>query len=101
VIVRADDPLATSEIESRPITGYLVVTDVDLVVFADFTNLVAYGQDGLAWTSRRLALDDLKIIRSEADVLHVTGFFGQEEAVPFTVDLRTGAAHGRPWRPPE
>jgi hypothetical protein len=34
VIVRADDPLATSEIESRPITGYLVVTDVDLVTRA-------------------------------------------------------------------
>jgi hypothetical protein len=103
MIVRADDPLTTSEIESWPITGYLVVPDSDLVVFADFTNLVAYGREGIAWRSRRLALDDLKIIRSEDDVLHVTGFFGDldEEDVPFSVDLRSGEGAGQPWQPPE
>lgn len=101
MIVRADDPRITSEIESWPITGYLVVPSVELIVFADFTKLVAYGRGGHAWRSRRLALDDLKIIRSEGHVLHVTGFFGDKEDVPFTVDLRTGDAQGQPWQPPE
>ena len=101
MVVRANDPLATHEIESWPVTGYFVVPNVELVVFADFTNLVAYGREGVAWRSRRLALDDLKIVRPEDHVLHVIGFFGDEEDVPFTVDLRTGDAQGQPWQPPE
>lgn len=103
VVVRADDPLTTSRVASWPITGYAVVPDSDLVVFADFTNLVAYGREGVAWTSRRLALDDLKIVRAENQVLHVTGFFGDldEEEVPFSVDLQSGEASGQPWQPPE
>ncbi len=102
VMVRANDPRSTSEVESWPITGYLTVPDCELIVIADFTTLVAYGREGLAWRSRRLALDDLKILRAEDHVLHVSGYFGlEDEDTTFTVDLRTGDAHGQPWQPPE
>ena len=101
VTVRADDPRITSEIEAWPIAGYVVVPEVELVVFADVgsLSLVAYGGEGVVWKSRRLALDDLKIVRAEGHVLHVTGFFGDKRDVPFTVDLRTGDAQGQPWQP--
>jgi hypothetical protein len=42
-LVRADDPTKTSEIEAFPITDVLVIPGYDLVVFADLTDLVAYG----------------------------------------------------------
>jgi hypothetical protein len=101
VTVRADDPRITREIEALPITGCLVVPDLELVVFADFTSLVAYGVQGPVWRSRRIAMDDLKIVRAEGRILHVTGSFGDKQDVPFTVDLRTGDAQGQPWQPSE
>jgi hypothetical protein len=50
-VVRSDDPTATYEIDAvHPITGVLSVPDRRMVVFADFTNLAAYGTDGHIWT---------------------------------------------------
>jgi hypothetical protein len=96
-IARADDPTKTYEIDAFPITDVLAIPERALVVFADFTGLVAYGRDGIAWRSGRLALDDLEIVRAEGDALHVAGFFGSVKRAEFTVDLRTGRPSGAPY----
>jgi hypothetical protein len=70
-LVRADDPAVTGEIESFPITNVLAIPEQGLIVFANFTDIVAYNADGIAWRSGRLALDELDIIRAEGDVLRV------------------------------
>lgn len=57
VVVRTDDPTITYEINANPVTGALVLPEREMVVFSDFTNLVAYGPAGLLWQSPRLALD--------------------------------------------
>ena len=89
-VVRSDAPKETYDIASFPITDLLVVPSHSLVVFADFTNLAAYGADGLIWRSPRLALDELAITGAEGDVLHATGFFGERSDIPISVDLQTG-----------
>jgi len=96
-LVRTDDPTNTSEIDAFPITDVLVIPDHDLVVFADFTDLVAYGPAGIAWRSGRVALDDVEIVRAEGDVLHVAGFFGSVNRAEFTVDIHTGQPSGAPY----
>ena len=96
-LVRTDEPTRNGEIAAFPICDVLVVPDHELGVFADLTNLIAYGREGIAWRSRRLALDDLKIVRADGDVLHVAGFFGSVTRAEFTVDLRTGGATGVPY----
>ncbi len=96
-LVRTDDPAKTSEIDAFPITNVLAIPDRNLVVFADFTDLIAYGPDGIAWRSGRVALDDLEIIRAEGDVLHAAGFFGSVNRAEFIVDLRTGRSSGAPY----
>ena len=99
VVVRTDDPSNTYEIESSPtITGLVVIPERELVIFADWTNRVAYGRDGLVWRSRRLAVDDLQIDGPDGDDLHVRGFFGSGRLWPFTVDLATGEASGQPFQ---
>jgi hypothetical protein len=100
VVVRADDPKTTYEIDADPVTDMRVVRELELVLFADFTNLHAYGADGPLWHSRRLALDDLKINDVEAETIHVSGFFGGSYDA-FTVNARTGEASGQPYQPPE
>lgn len=96
-LVRTDDPRETNEIDAFPITDVLAIPERDLVVFADFTHLIAYGPDGIAWRSGRVALDELEIIRAEGNVLHVAGFFGSVNRAEFTVDLRTGRPSGAPY----
>ena len=98
VVVRADDPHETYEIESYPVTGTFVVPKRGAVVFADFTSLTAYGRDGLLWGSPRLALDDLRVEGIEGDALLVYGFFGSHSD-RFMVNLATGEASGRPFDP--
>jgi hypothetical protein len=100
VVVRADDPSETYEIDTYLVTGAFVVRERGMVVFADFTNLTAYGADGLLWRSRRLALDDLRMEGIDGDALIVHGFFGSHSA-RFRVDLATGRASGQPFVPPE
>jgi hypothetical protein len=100
VVVRADDPTQTYEVDCFPVTDTIVVRERRLVVFADFTNLVAYGAEGVVWRSRRLALDDLRIEGVEGDALRVAGFFGGSSD-RFLVNLQTGEASGQPFQPPE
>ena len=89
-VVRSNAPKETYDIASFPITDLFVVPSHSMVVFADFTNLAAYGADGLIWRSPRLALDELAITGAVGDVLHVTGFFGGRSDIPISVDLQTG-----------
>lgn len=100
VVVRADDPHATYEIDTYFVRGTFVVPERGMVVFADHTNLTAYGGDGLLWRSRRLALDDVRVEGIEGDALIVYGFFGSHSD-RFKVDLATGQASGQPFQPPE
>lgn len=99
-VVRADDPQDTYEIDTYPVTQIFVATDRGIVVFADFTNLTAYGADGLLWRSRRLALDQVRVEGIEGDALAVYGFFGGSSD-RFAVDLATGQASGQPYQPAE
>src|SRR5262245_48546290 len=67
----------------------------DIIVFADFTNLVAYGKTGLKWRTKRLSWDDLKII--EVTDIFIKGEFWDilsEGTATFVVDLATGAHTG-------
>jgi hypothetical protein len=100
VVVRADNPQDTYEIDTYPVTQMFVTPERGVVVFADFTNLTAYGGEGLLWSSRRLARDEVRVEGIEGDALTVYGFFGSSSE-RFTVDLTTGQASGQPFQPPE
>jgi hypothetical protein len=88
-VARANEPKATFEIEAHPITDVLVVPERRLVVFANFTDLIAYRSDGVIWRSGRLVTDDLRIIRADGDTLYVAGYYLGHRG-EFGVDLRTG-----------
>jgi hypothetical protein len=89
VVVRTDEPALNYEIAAAPITDVLVVPDHELVVFADFTHLEAYGRDGLLWRAD-VASDEARIDRVEGNLLHGGGFYLGWNNAPFTVDLRDG-----------
>jgi hypothetical protein len=98
VVVRADDPARTYEIDCYPITGTCAAPDQSVVLFADFTQMTAYDATGVRWRSGRLAWDDLKIVGVEETTIHATGFHAplNDVAYPFTVDLLTGESSDHP-----
>lgn len=94
-VVSANDPLAWEEVSGIPITDVREILEVGLVVFANHTKLLAYGEDGLVWRTRRLAWDGLKI--TEVNNRSITGEYWDirdEDTRTFKVDVATGASTG-------
>ena len=46
-----------------------VVASADLLLLVRFIDIVAIGRDGIAWRTKRLAVDDLRVIRATSDVI--------------------------------
>jgi len=92
--VRADEPRKYLLLECDPVVDVRRVPCRDLVVFADFTRLVAYGPNGLVWRTEALSYDGVTIsevgkelIRGVAWDPTVTGGGG---TVEFCVETDTG-----------
>src|SRR5262245_44560434 len=67
----------------------------DIIVFADFTNLVAYGKTGLKWRTKRVMWDDDRFTEVTRNLMK--GEFWElvsERTATFVVDLATGAHAG-------
>jgi hypothetical protein len=98
-VVRSDDPDRWFGVtDDLPTTGVLVAAGHVRVLFADYPEVFAFGADGLAWRSGRVAYDDVTLLSVENDKVVVSGFDAPEnQIVEFTLDIATGEAHGAPW----
>jgi hypothetical protein len=94
-IVHADDPGVWQEVPCEPVDDVVCSPEAGLILFADFTHLVAYGPDGMAWKTKRLSWDGLKITEVTRERIRGVAwdpFVDQE--VDFLVDTRTGCHEG-------
>lgn len=90
-LVRAAEPDAWSEVDVTPILDAYVINAASLVIFASFTELVAFGVSGERWRTERLALDGFTITRVTADSIVGEYWDLQTEAMQtFEVDLASG-----------
>jgi len=83
-----------------PICDVLVLADRQLVVFASFVSLIAYGPDGVVGRSGRVAWNDVRIVAVQGDELKVSGFdpgSGGPSHPVFSVDLRTARSPDKPY----
>lgn len=53
-LVRVDDPLDWQLVVARPVIDVRPIPSRRIVVFANYTELIAYGASGVAWTTKRL-----------------------------------------------
>lgn len=75
----------------KPITSVLVAAEANLLLFAGFHKILAWGRDGLAWETDRLSWEGIQLDDVEPNTLHGTGWnMPSDKEIPFTVDLRTG-----------
>lgn len=101
--VEADDPRSWTSIACTPVRHVLPLGNLALIVFADFTSLVAYRFDpgsvairlDVAWRSARLGWDELEIARITPDRIEGTAWHASTDAsVGFSVNARTGEHEG-------
>lgn len=89
-VVRTDDPDKWLQLPCIPVRQVLPIPSHNLLVFGDFTDVVALGPDGVKWVSDRLAWDELKILDAQDASLHLSVWRGGKSNIEIRVDLSTG-----------
>jgi len=65
----------------------------NLILFGNFTDVVAYGADGVLWEARGLVSDDLAIDGSDRELVNVSGVNAAVgESVRIALDIHSGRA---------
>lgn len=93
--IDVENPIAWEPVRATPIVDVRPIKAQGIIVFANFTELVAYGDVGIKWRTRRLGYDGLRIVEATDDVIR--GEFwdlATEAPAEFVVDLATGEARG-------
>jgi hypothetical protein len=60
--VNVQDPSNWKNVRAIPVCNALAVLDRHLLVFSDFTKLVAYGSNGPAWETGGISADGIRIL---------------------------------------
>ena len=75
----------------RPVLEVRVAADEKLLLFVGHHAILAWGLDGLAWTSAKLSDEGVTVTSIEGGVLRGTGWeMRSDEERPFAVDLKSG-----------
>ncbi len=94
-VVDTAKPGAGEVVPATPIVDVRAVPAAGLVVFANYTEIVAYGERGVQWRTSRLAWDGLKILGIGRELLLGEYWDIRADMMQrFEVDLATGAARG-------
>lgn len=94
-VVNVPQPEKWQQISYRPVTAIYPVAGHRLLIFAGFHTLCALGETGLAWETKRLSWEGLRITGHGQDAIFGFGWdLATDKEVPFTVDLCTGQHTG-------
>jgi len=74
-----------------PICSTRVVPGARMILLGSFTDLVAYGSNGLAWKAAGIVSDDLNIVEADEQTVTVEGADAASgRTIRLTIDLHTG-----------
>lgn len=82
-------------VAASPVFAAFVAMTQELLLFHDFTKVVAYGAHGLAWKSERLSWDGIQDAELRGNTLAGKAWDAPNERwVEFSVDVDTGVKRG-------
>jgi hypothetical protein len=91
-LVRVDAPDTCDEIRSYPIVEARPILDRELLIFVDFSTLIAYGPKGIVWLADGRSWDGIEIIETTSDWIRGRAWDPpHQKYVEFLVDVETGA----------
>ena len=95
VIVDVNNPLNFELVGVEPIFHAIPIQESGIVVFADFTSLIAYNEKGIVWKSKRVSWDGLEIISVDQSCINGSYWdIKSESKTPFKVNIATGEVEG-------
>jgi len=94
-IVDTAAPERSAQVPLKPVVEVRALAEHRLLVFVGFHAMAAWGRDGLAWETKRLSWEGIRVTGVDGDMLRGFGWNLQtDKEVEFSVDLRTGAHTG-------
>ena len=98
-LVNTRRPEACAHLGLRPVVEVKVVRELGLLVFVGFHAMAAWGRDGLAWETKRLSWEGVRVGEVVGETLNGFGWdMRTDKDVEFVVDLRTGEHVGGGFR---
>jgi hypothetical protein len=95
-IVHADNPDEWQRVRAQPVCDIRAIVSKRLLVLADFTKLVAYGPNHLAWESPDVSSDGIQLIDASADQIRLAGWDARlNRRTIIAVDPETGSVTDR------
>ena len=90
-IVSSDNPEIWEEVSAIPVINVYSIYPKNLLIFQDYTELVAYNANGVKWRTERLSLDGFEIVEITDKTLKGKYYSLQTEANElFEIELSTG-----------
>ena len=94
-VVNTRNPLEWFQLQQRPVIEVRSLPELQLLVFAGFTEISGLGPSGPPWVTERLSWEGLSITEIQGHTLRGLGWDAlTDKEVPFEVDLRTGESRG-------
>lgn len=89
------DPALFKLVKSCPVIDAISIPSNNLMVFYDFTEVSAYGENGLVWETKRISWDGIKIDEvTSNEIIGQSWDAPNEEYVEFRVNLTNGFHKG-------
>jgi hypothetical protein len=94
-LVSARDPGEWEGVKAIPVIDIRSIPGAGVLVFASFTDLVAYGAEGIRWRTGRLTWDSMKLVEvTDEKIVGQYWDIRSEETQRFEVDVATGTHRG-------
>jgi hypothetical protein len=94
-LIDTREPTDWERLEYRPVTEVRALAQQDLLLFANFHSLLAWGRQGRAWQTARLSWDGVRITEVRGDTLLGLGWeMSTDRELEFAVNLKTGEHRG-------
>lgn len=88
-LVAANNPQQWTPLPCHPVRQIMGCRAYNLILFADYTEVLALGPRGVLWKSGRLVTDEMKLERVEGRIIHARGWEPGGD-VELQIDVETG-----------
>jgi hypothetical protein len=98
-LAKAAQPEEVTLLGMKPVVEVIPATSAGLLLLVGFHTVLAWGVGGVAWETKRLSWEGVRITGVEDEVLRGLGWdMMRDVEVEFAVDLRTGEHAGGGFR---
>jgi hypothetical protein len=90
LLVNVEGPTQGATIAQLDVTQVVPIVGAALLLLVGYTDVAAIGSAGVAWQSRRLAMDDLRVVEANSESVTLQGWMGGSDPERLVIHPATG-----------